>query len=66
MGDGIDNGNGFLDDAWGWDVVDDDPLPADERGHGTLDRKTIVPVSRPSDFIATNHLPLLMRRKDPN
>lgn len=35
MGDDVDDGNGFLDDAWGWDFVDNEPLPADESGHGT-------------------------------
>jgi subtilisin family serine protease len=35
MGDDVDDGNGFLDDAWGWDFADDEPLPADESGHGT-------------------------------
>ena len=34
--DGIDNdGNGYIDDEYGWDFVDDDRLPLDENGHGT-------------------------------
>lgn len=31
-----DDGNGFIDDAFGWDFFDDDALPLDEHGHGTL------------------------------
>lgn len=35
--DGIDNdGNGYIDDYFGWDFYDDDSLPLDENGHGTL------------------------------
>lgn len=35
-GDGIDNdGNGYLDDALGWDFVNDDNDPMDENGHST-------------------------------
>ncbi len=34
--DGIDNdGNGFVDDASGWDFVDGDTEPEDANGHGT-------------------------------
>ncbi len=31
-----DDSNGFLDDAVGWDFFDDNFLPLDENGHGTL------------------------------
>jgi subtilisin family serine protease len=31
-----DDGNGFIDDKFGWDFVDSDSLPLDENGHGTL------------------------------
>jgi len=35
--DGIDNdGNGYVDDRLGWDFFDNDALPLDENGHGTL------------------------------
>ena len=35
-GNGIDDdGNGFVDDYYGWDFVDSDALPLDENGHGT-------------------------------
>lgn len=35
--DGVDDdGNGFVDDFVGWDFVDDDNLPLDENGHGSL------------------------------
>ena len=35
-GNGLDDdGNGFVDDAHGWDFVGDDADPADENGHGT-------------------------------
>jgi subtilisin family serine protease len=35
--DGIDDdNNGYVDDVGGWDFVDDDSLPLDENGHGTL------------------------------
>ncbi|MBN1641492.1 MAG: peptidase S8 [Anaerolineae bacterium] len=30
-----DDGNGYLDDLHGWDYVEGDALPADEKGHGT-------------------------------
>ncbi len=30
-----DDGNGYVDDRWGWDVYNDDPLPQDDHGHGT-------------------------------
>jgi subtilisin family serine protease len=30
-----DDGNGYIDDRYGWDFVDDDPNPLDENGHGT-------------------------------
>lgn len=31
-----DDGNGFIDDVLGWDFFDDDNVPLDEHGHGTL------------------------------
>lgn len=35
-GNGIDdNGNGFVDDVYGWDFVNDDSNPMDDHGHGT-------------------------------
>lgn len=35
-GDGIDNdGNGYVDDVYGWDFADNDNNPMDENGHGT-------------------------------
>lgn len=35
-GDGIDNdGNGFVDDVYGWDFFSNDSNPMDEEGHGT-------------------------------
>ena len=35
-GNGIDDdGNGFVDDVWGWDFVQDDNNPRDVYGHGT-------------------------------
>ena len=30
-----DDGNGYIDDAYGYDFVDNDPDPADQNGHGT-------------------------------
>ncbi|HEU5055628.1 MAG TPA: S8 family serine peptidase, partial [Kofleriaceae bacterium] len=30
-----DDGNGFVDDVWGWDFVNDDNYPADDNNHGT-------------------------------
>jgi hypothetical protein len=34
--DGIDNdGNGYIDDIFGWDFVNDDNDPSDDNGHGT-------------------------------
>ncbi len=35
-GDGIDNdGNGFVDDVYGWDFANNDADPLDDQGHGT-------------------------------
>ncbi len=35
-GDGIDNdGNGYIDDVYGWDFVNDDSDPTDDHRHGT-------------------------------
>lgn len=35
-GNGVDDDlNGFVDDRWGWDLVNRDPLPQDDFGHGT-------------------------------
>ncbi len=31
-----DDGNGYVDDCWGYDFVMDDNYPADEHGHGTF------------------------------
>lgn len=31
-----DDGNGFVDDRIGWDFYDNDSMPRDEHGHGTL------------------------------
>lgn len=30
-----DDGNGFVDDVYGWDFADNDNLPDDDHGHGT-------------------------------
>ena len=37
LSDGVDNdGNGKIDDIQGWDFPDNDPVPSDCLGHGTL------------------------------
>ena len=36
-----DDGNGFVDDAQGWDWIDDDNTPADPLGHGTHTAGTV-------------------------
>ena len=42
-GDGIDNdGNGYIDDVYGWDFINDDNDPFDDRGHGTHVAGTIA------------------------
>ena len=42
-GDGIDNdGNGFVDDVFGWDFVSHDASPNDAHGHGTHVAGTIA------------------------
>ena len=30
-----DDGNGYIDDVWGWDFVNNDGIPVDDNGHGT-------------------------------
>src|SRR5918999_1404989 len=36
LADGLDNdGNGFIDDRYGWDFVGEDSIPRDAHGHGT-------------------------------
>ena len=30
-----DDGNGYVDDVFGWDFVDNDAIPQDDHGHGT-------------------------------
>ncbi len=41
--DGIDNdGNGYADDVYGWDFVNDDNDPFDDNGHGTHVSGTIA------------------------
>jgi len=35
-GNGIDDdGNGYIDDTYGWDFVNNNPHPSDDHGHGT-------------------------------
>ena len=42
-GNGVDDdGNGFIDDTWGWDVFNDDNDPTDDHGHGTHVAGTIA------------------------
>ncbi|MHA1166697.1 MAG: S8 family serine peptidase [Candidatus Hodarchaeales archaeon] len=31
-----DDGNGYIDDIHGWDFYNNDPVPADDHGHGTF------------------------------
>ena len=30
-----DDNNGYADDVWGWDFVNDDPVPQDDQSHGS-------------------------------
>ena len=42
-GDGVDNdGNGYVDDVYGWDFFNGDSNPADDNGHGTHVAGTIA------------------------
>lgn len=41
-----DDGNGYVDDVSGWDMVYDDPAPADTHGHGTHISSLVEAVSR--------------------
>lgn len=42
-GDGIDNdGNGYVDDTWGWDFVNNDNNPVDDQMHGTAVTSVMV------------------------
>jgi subtilisin family serine protease len=44
-----DDGNGYIDDLWGWDFYDGDNLPFDENGHGTLVSSIIAGVEDNSE-----------------
>ncbi len=39
-----DDGNGYRDDTWGWNFIDDDNDPRDDMGHGTHVAGTIAAV----------------------
>ncbi|MDP1660805.1 MAG: S8 family peptidase [Phycisphaerales bacterium] len=42
LGDRIDNdGNGLIDDSWGWDFWNNDNNPTDDNGHGTHTAGTV-------------------------
>ena len=42
LGNGIDDdGNGLIDDSYGWDFYDGDSNPADQNGHGTHTAGTV-------------------------
>src|SRR5262249_28581701 len=52
-GNGIDDdGNGFVDDVYGYDFANDDPDPSDDYGHGTHVAGTIGAVGNNSVGIA--------------
>ena len=45
-GNGIDDdGNGYIDDTWGWDFYNGDNDPTDDHGHGTHCAGTIAAVT---------------------
>jgi subtilisin family serine protease len=52
-GDGVDNdGNGYLDDAMGWDFAADDNDPMDQNGHSTHVAGTIAAVGGNAQGVA--------------
>lgn len=53
--DGLDtDGNGYIDDLFGWDFQESDAIPLDENGHGTLVASIIAGVENNSGIIGVS------------
>ncbi len=64
--DGIDNNqNGYVDDIWGWDFVDEDNDPTDTDGHGNMVNRWLAELPNSGTVgVAPGAKVMALRRKE--